>query len=412
MESERSGPRGSGYDPVTRAALADLAGWAQGRLPRLIDDVYDAVVDRVEMYRAGTPVPAEDLRRSVELNLRFMIGAIADPLTPPDLTAPAETGRRRAHQGAPLPEVLRAYRICFAVLWDALVEHVRRGTGARDTLLDAAGMIWQLTDEHALALTEAHRTATAELLLAQQRRRSALVEVLFTGRPGSQAGPWEAAKLLGLPPDGHLVVVAAETRGLAEDSLVGVEHRLGEHGIVSAWRLNPALRLGVVSLAPKERDTVLRVLREVASARAGVSPLYRSLADTPRALHLARVALAGVPAGTVEVRMFGSSPLEALMACEPDEGRRLAEEVLGGLSDLPTEDRALLLDTLNTYLDHGGSADRTAQVLYCHPNTVRYRLRRVHELTGRSLSDPRELAELTSAAYAMRVVRDAERNGA
>jgi len=44
-----------------------------------------------------------------------------------------------------------------------------------------------------------------------------------------------------------------------------------------------------------------------------------------------------------------------------------------------------------------------AEVLYCHPNTVRYRLRRLQELTGRSLSDPRGIAELAAAAYALRL---------
>jgi DNA-binding PucR family transcriptional regulator len=40
-------------------------------------------------------------------------------------------------------------------------------------------------------------------------------------------------------------------------------------------------------------------------------------------------------------------------------------------------------------------------VLYCHPNTVRYRLRRLQEMTGRSLSEPRSVAELAAAAYAL-----------
>jgi hypothetical protein len=179
------------------------------------------------------------------------------------------------------------------------VEHARRSRqrATVDTLLTAASMVWQRTDEHALALTEAYRAATAELLLAQQRRRSALVEALLTGHPSPDAGPWEAAALLGLPPDGQLVVVAADTRGLAGESLPGVERRLAARGIVSGWRLTPAQQLGVVSLHPDQRDTVLGVLREAASARTGVSPPYRSLADTPRALHLAQAALAGLSPG-------------------------------------------------------------------------------------------------------------------
>ena len=40
-----------------------------------------------------------------------------------------------------------------------------------------------------------------------------------------------------------------------------------------------------------------------------------------------------------------------------------------------------LLDTLTTYLEQGSSLEATARLLFVHPNTVRYRLRRVAELT-------------------------------
>lgn len=385
--------------------LTELSAWAEAQLPRLIDDACTAITERVPLYAEERTVGRQELRRSVDQNLRSLLAAIGQPNAALDLAAPEETGRRRAHQGAPLPEVLQAYRICFATLWEALVEHVRRNHSASmaDSLLSATSMMWQLTDEHAVALTEGFRAATAELLLAQQRRRSALVEALLTGRPSQEAGPWEAAALLGLPADGQLVVVAADTHGLAEESLTDIERRLGAHGIVSGWRLTPAQQFGVVSLQADQRDIVLDVLREAATARTGVSPSYRSLADTPRALHLAQAALTGLPPGVAEVRMFDPSPLAALMVCEPAEGRRLAQQVLGAVLGLPAEDRTTLLDTLNAYLDHAGSAERAAEILHCHPNTVRYRLRRLQELTGRSLSEPQGLAELASAAYATRL---------
>jgi DNA-binding PucR family transcriptional regulator len=41
-----------------------------------------------------------------------------------------------------------------------------------------------------------------------------------------------------------------------------------------------------------------------------------------------------------------------------------------------------LLETLRAYLDSDLDVARTADALYVHPNTVRYRLRRISELTG------------------------------
>ncbi|ART72496.1 hypothetical protein BTO20_31575 [Mycobacterium dioxanotrophicus] len=50
------------------------------------------------------------------------------------------------------------------------------------------------------------------------------------------------------------------------------------------------------------------------------------------------------------------------------------------------------------------SAESTAKLLHCHPNTIRYRLRRLHEFTGRSLLDPQGVAQLATAAYALRLI--------
>jgi DNA-binding PucR family transcriptional regulator len=51
---------------------------------------------------------------------------------------------------------------------------------------------------------------------------------------------------------------------------------------------------------------------------------------------------------------------------------------------------AALLDTLTTYLEQGSSLEATRRVLFVHPNTVRYRLRRVAELTGYTPSEGRD----------------------
>jgi hypothetical protein len=386
-------------------ALRDLVALVEQQLPQLVQDVCRASHDRIDLYRDDAIVPHDELRHSVAFNLRFIVDGLGDPQAAPDLAAPSETGRRRAHQGAPLPEVLRCYRIACTMLWEMLIDCARRDgqPATMDALLDASSRLWRLSDEHALALTEAYRAATAELLAAQQRRRSALVQALFTGQPVPASGPWEVGKLLGLPLDTKLTVVAAETTGLAEESLAGVERRLAEHGIVSAWQLTSTMQAGVVAMREEQNDTVLNVLRATAAARTGISPPYWSLTETPRALHLARTALAEIPAGKADVRVFSTSPLAALIAYDRDEGRRLAEEVLGAVVDLPPEDRDALLDTLHAFLHNGGSADRTARVVHCHPNTVRYRLNRIRELTGRSLSDPLALAELVTAAQAVRL---------
>jgi len=77
--------------------------------------------------------------------------------------------------------------------------------------------------------------------------------------------------------------------------------------------------------------------------------------------------------------------------------RHVSGSILAALGQIPAGQRPVLLTTLGAWLDNGGSASKAASVLFCHPNTVRHRMRRLEQLTGRSLSDPRGIAELSLA---------------
>jgi DNA-binding PucR family transcriptional regulator len=76
---------------------------------------------------------------------------------------------------------------------------------------------------------------------------------------------------------------------------------------------------------------------------------------------------------------------------------KLAAIILEAFNDVSAEDKDLLSATFRAWMDHDGSAPKAASALHCHPNTVRYRLRRIEELSGRSLTAPRQLAELCLA---------------
>jgi DNA-binding PucR family transcriptional regulator len=102
------------------------------------------------------------------------------------------------------------------------------------------------------------------------------------------------------------------------------------------------------------------------------------------------------------VTVFDDSPVAVASAGAPDVMARVATNVLGPIEALPAGDRELLLDTLDAWFECGGSADEAAKRLYVHPNTVRLRLRRIAERTGRSLTDPRGITELSLALRAVR----------
>jgi hypothetical protein len=95
----------------------------------LVDRVVQRLLAEIEFYRDREVVSLQDLRDSVASNLESMVAQLTTD-RPPDLSAPRETGRRRAEQGTPLADILHAYRIGFTELWEAIVEEARRGDQA------------------------------------------------------------------------------------------------------------------------------------------------------------------------------------------------------------------------------------------------------------------------------------------
>jgi PucR C-terminal helix-turn-helix domain/GGDEF-like domain len=90
---------------------------------------------------------------------------------------------------------------------------------------------------------------------------------------------------------------------------------------------------------------------------------------------------------------------ERALAGDPVAHRKLVESAVEPLAAAGGE----LLTTLACYLEGGGVLESCARALFVHPNTVRYRLRRVAELTGRSPTDPRGALVLRFALLAARL---------
>ncbi|MFC0626224.1 PucR family transcriptional regulator [Kribbella deserti] len=108
------------------------------------------------------------------------------------------------------------------------------------------------------------------------------------------------------------------------------------------------------------------------------------------ALEEARFAHRAARAGTTPVSVVTSDEVAShvlLLATVPDDVRRTyAQRVLGPVLDHDRRTKAELIATLQEFLACSGSWSRTAESLHLHVNTVRYRIERVEQLTGRDLS--------------------------
>jgi DNA-binding PucR family transcriptional regulator len=95
--------------------------------------------------------------------------------------------------------------------------------------------------------------------------------------------------------------------------------------------------------------------------------------------------------------VFDGTILATAALAAPEVMVKSASAALASFADLPDGEREILFETFRVWQETDASVGVTAERLCCHANTVRYRLRRIEKRTGRSLSRPRDVAELCLA---------------
>jgi hypothetical protein len=379
--------------------LARLGAALQSHSAELAEGMVDRIRAEVSFYREPA-VPREELFKSCLAHLEFVLCSLGRQ---PGDVSPAElNGRRRAGQDVPLPALMEAYRVGCRFIWESFVSQAAvSGSPDSQTLVRAASEVWELQETFTQAMTAGYRDALTARILSQEQERSALVEALLEGQITETRTLWETAEILRLPQRGPYAVVAAEVPEVGRQAIGDAEERLRGAGISSAWRLLPDLQVGIVVLRGP-LDRLITTLAGAARHRVGVSPPFRALEDTGQGLRFAKIAMTSAPPGAARVTVFDRAPLAVTAASAPEVMSRVVGSVLGSLAELPAAERALLLDTLEAWRDCDGSVAQAAQALFCHPNTVRHRLRKITTATGRSLSAPRDVAELCLALEAAR----------
>ena len=141
-------------------------------------------------------------------------------------------------------------------------------------------------------------------------------------------------------------------------------------------------------------------LRAAASRPGPVGALRNSFHEARCALEAAALAN-GHSRRVASYRDLGAFQL--ILSLQDDEALRLyCDSVLGPLEDASGEYGDELIRSLETYIEQNGQWERAARELYCHRHTLRYRIRRVEQLTGRDLSKARDRIEFWLALQGAR----------
>jgi sugar diacid utilization regulator len=197
--------------------------------------------------------------------------------------------------------------------------------------------------------------------------------------------------------------------------------RAAVSGTVAALAQRPEARSGEVVVlvadadeAAGERvaDLVLRELEAglqgftfaVGRSRVAADPLELHRAGK-EALLAANVAVAdGAPAVLAFEETGAYRLLLPAMSEHPEELQRFYADTLEPLIAYDEQYETELVQTLETFLDCDGNVAQSAQRLYTHRHTIRYRLERVRELSGLDVSSSDGREKLSLGLKAMRVL--------
>jgi purine catabolism regulator len=85
---------------------------------------------------------------------------------------------------------------------------------------------------------------------------------------------------------------------------------------------------------------------------------------------------------------------QLLLSLQDDEALKLfCDSILGPIEASEGHYGGELMRSLEAFIEENGQWERAARRLYCHRHTLRYRIKRVEELTGRDLSSARDRIE-------------------
>jgi sugar diacid utilization regulator len=199
------------------------------------------------------------------------------------------------------------------------------------------------------------------------------------------SAPGEVAVVLGAVP-------AERTHTDVFDEVRRVARAAGMDALCATQGERLVVVLGGVGDPDKAAKTVVELFGDgpvvVGPVQEGLSGAHRSA----RAALSAYRSAAGWPEAPRPVNSGDLLPERAL-AGDGHARRHLVEQVYLPL----VRARGTLIETLAAYFQHGSSLEGAARALFVHPNTVRYRLRQVADLTGYTPTMPRHAFTLEIA---------------
>lgn len=324
-----------------------------------------------------------DVGLVVQLGLTSFTDWLADPVQSPAPTpAVFNAAPRELARTISLKQTVQLIRTVVSVLEEQVPSLA--APGHEQELREA---VLRYSREVAFGAAEVY-AATAEARGAWDARVEAgVVDSLVRGQTGDITVA--RATSLGWGRPAWVTALAARAPSEPLDLALAVLHTLARHAGLSLLVGEAGGGLIVVVGGHGLAETaIIRLAACLPDGPVVVGPYVEDLPGATGSVQEALAGLASVAAWQGAPRPVDAAALLAERAVLGDETarRRLLSEVYEPLAAAGIE----LVRTAGAYLDCGGSLEGTGRALFLHPNSVRYRLRKIIDATGYDLTVPRE----------------------
>jgi hypothetical protein len=377
---------------ISSTSLDALSAAVGRRVPDLMTEVRDALAERVPDYAEFLVAHEQEVTAGVLGVLGRVVSLAGDGSMdrPGEREFFEQLGRSQWREGRDLPDLLAVYQIGVRVFWRhvaaaALEVGLDPGTLAAlaetvfffvDQLSSASAHGYVLEQEEAGALRERHRDELVDLMLSESSDAAAV-------RAAARRADWP------VPEKVSVVLVEADDAS-ARRALSRLDGR-------SLPIRRPPLVGAVVPRGSRAAErAVLTGLLRGAHATVGAAVPPEQLA---RSLHFAEIAARLTKEHLIsDDPVFVADHIDAIIVHRDHRLLdALGDQVLAPLEASPPSSRERLRETLRSWLWHMGDRKAMAEQLHVHPQTVRYRMGRLHDLYGDALDDPAVRARLMLA---------------
>ncbi|MBO0834575.1 MAG: helix-turn-helix domain-containing protein [Actinobacteria bacterium] len=370
------------HQPVVRfpAGLAELM---RPEVPSLTDEIIRDIRAAIPEYARPMDGPyGQALRIGVPLMLNSFIGLVADPQAASDEIAAVcrRLGELEAIEGRPLDRVQAAYRVGTRAAWHRVMDVGKKARLSSSVMSQLADAVLDYLDELATYTRDGYLAEQARSAGIRRQLRHTLLAMILQSPPPPQRALAELAAQIGwaVPQLVTMVAVQSDPESCAPEP----------DGIVLADFEDPRPYM----LVPGEMtdEQLADVLPPAGNCTAAIGPTM-PLTSACDSLRWARRALRLAQQGIIKGQVIRCDQhlIELWLLADMPLAERMMQRELGALAHPTPASQRQLVETLEALMDAGGVATEAAARLDVHPQTVRYRIRKLEQLLGSRFTDPR-----------------------